>query len=50
MRDVEREDTECEFVGLPVEQISNPELEAVGIRIFRPLPPEKDAKTEDYES
>ena len=49
MRDVEREATGHDFAGVPVEQISNPGLEAVGIKIFRPLPA-KDAKTEDHES
>ena len=32
---------ECDFLGVPAERISSPELEAAGIRIFRPLPPKK---------
>jgi hypothetical protein len=53
---------EYDFLGVSVERISSPELEAAGIRIFRPLPPKKaeladvrsdhlkDDKPEDHES
>jgi hypothetical protein len=50
MKVVGRQETEHDFAGVPVEPISNPELGAVGIRIFRPLPPKKDAEPEDHET
>jgi hypothetical protein len=41
-----------DFCGVPAEPMANPELEAAGIRIFRPSPPKKapDDKLEDHEN
>jgi hypothetical protein len=41
-----------DFRGILLERIPNPDLEAVGIRIFRPAPPTKavDDRPEEHES